>query len=833
MTRAALTMAVCATLLWSGTVLATPTEEASLNTCQNAVKVAAAAFVKNKVAAIGTCLQAISTQMVKNNVSDASAAASTCVTSFRKLNDSRSLGKSLPEKLTAGITAKCAPGGSNTHTLGDILGVGAGVSQPLNADDLNAWCSHYGGDGSIDTLQEWMDCISTAAECDVDSAIAAQYPRVLDWLNLVKPSMQALTPPATDPSKITDAVAGLDAVKAEIDGPNNDNVVSLQCGGIVSTGTAVASNCLTGTTFSNGTAGGVAGTMPNNGAVTLTPSTTDQTIALGYHNGLGKCLGDSDLVSGNIKSGMSIFGVAGSSTVVDTNGATATATNILTGQTCYANGSLVTGTVPAGSNVNGGNGLKTFTIPDGLYSGSKTATANDTNLVAGNIVSGVAVFGVTGTQPPSQPLKTGQTTPTFAYGTGSDAVVNNGDERSYTDNGNGTVTDNKTGLMWEKKDQSGGIHDWTRKFTWSGASYNVTNSTDGTTYTSFLKVLNGDSTGCTGAGAPDSCCSGAGTGTCTPLAGHSDWRIPNKFELDTIANLQNASPSVDTAFNTSCAASCTVTSCSCTQPAGYWSSSTYATFPNNTWYVDFASGSSSFGNKSLGGYVRAVRAGSFGATGTQPPSQPLKTGQTVPTFDYGTGSDAVVNKGDARSYTDNGNGTVTDNKTGLMWEKKDQSGGIHDWTKMFNWSGASFGGGTYVTDGTTYASFLKVLNGDSAGCTGAGAPDPCCSGAGTGTCTAFAGHSDWRIPNVNELQTLGSYQNTNPAVDTAFNTSCAASCTVTSCSCTQFAGPEGYWSSSTIATIPNAAWYVQFAYSASGGNAKNGNFYVRAVRAGL
>src|SRR5262249_25957348 len=111
----------------------------------------------------------------------------------------------------------------------DIIGSGAGVPQPLNAQNLNAWCSHFGGDGSIDSLQEWTACIAAAAECDVDSAIASQYPRALDWLNLAKPAMQALSPPAADPTMITDAVAGLVAVQAALD-PNNDNVVRIQCG---------------------------------------------------------------------------------------------------------------------------------------------------------------------------------------------------------------------------------------------------------------------------------------------------------------------------------------------------------------------------------------------------------------------------------------------------------------------------------------------------------------------------------------------------------------------------------------------------------------------------
>jgi len=231
-------VAACATLLWAGRTLAASPPATSLNNCQNAVKVATAAFVKNKVAAIGGCLQTVSTQIVKKNAADVHAAAATCVTQFRKINDSRGLNKQLSDKLAAAIVQKCDPSYQtpsglfpNTHTLADIIGPGAGVSQPLDAQNLNVWCSAYGGDGSIDTLQEWIDCLTAAAECAVDSIIASQYPRALEWLNLVKPSMQALSPPAGDAVKISDAVAGLDAVKAAIDGPDNDNIISIQCGG--------------------------------------------------------------------------------------------------------------------------------------------------------------------------------------------------------------------------------------------------------------------------------------------------------------------------------------------------------------------------------------------------------------------------------------------------------------------------------------------------------------------------------------------------------------------------------------------------------------------------
>jgi hypothetical protein len=57
---------------------------------------------------------------------------------------------------------------------------------------------------------------------------------------------------------------------------------------------------------------------------------------------------------------------------------------------------------------------------------------------------------------------------------------------SYTDNGDGTFTDNNTLFMWEKKDTSGGIHDVNRMFTWS----NTATAADGTAFTVFLATLN-------------------------------------------------------------------------------------------------------------------------------------------------------------------------------------------------------------------------------------------------------------------------------------------------------------------------------------------------------
>ena len=63
---------------------------------------------------------------------------------------------------------------------------------------------------------------------------------------------------------------------------------SVLAGGAGATGDAVAADVLTGKTFSNASAVGIAGSMPNNGAVAgVATLGQPYTIAEGYHNGLG------------------------------------------------------------------------------------------------------------------------------------------------------------------------------------------------------------------------------------------------------------------------------------------------------------------------------------------------------------------------------------------------------------------------------------------------------------------------------------------------------------------------------------------------------------------
>jgi len=77
-------------------------------------------------------------------------------------------------------------------------------------------------------------------------------------------------------------------------------------------------------------------------AATITPGTTNQTIASGtYLTGTQTIMGDADLTAANIKTGVQIFGVTGSYT----SDATALAADIVNGKTGYVNGSKITGSL--------------------------------------------------------------------------------------------------------------------------------------------------------------------------------------------------------------------------------------------------------------------------------------------------------------------------------------------------------------------------------------------------------------------------------------------------------------------------------------------------------
>ncbi len=182
--------------------------------------------------------------------------------------------------------------------------------------------------------------------------------------------------------------------------------------------------------------------------------------------------------------------------------------------------------------------------------------------------------------PPGQFPSTGQTT---AYGTDSDGAVQIGAPRSFTDNGDGTITDNVTGLMWEKKGDSGNIHDKDNTYTWSTGDGNL----NGTAVKSFLETLNSEG-----------------------FAGYKDWRLPNILELQSLVDFESTSPAIYPEFSTACVAGCAETSCSCASSSYYLSSSTYRYLTANEWVVDFSDGYALSIAKTSLRRARAVRGGS-------------------------------------------------------------------------------------------------------------------------------------------------------------------------------------------------------------------------------
>jgi hypothetical protein len=186
----------------------------------------------------------------------------------------------------------------------------------------------------------------------------------------------------------------------------------------------------------------------------------------------------------------------------------------------------------------------TTTVPVGINTSTTSLSTIDTDLVASKIASSTVIFGVTGTlygdTDPSKVLNTatypGTAAPGYTYpsatlktnvtvchnsggsviscaGTGQEGQYQTGYSFSYTDNGNGTVTDNRTGLMWNKCPN--GL---------SGS----TCATGTATTTSFYNAI----TECEN----------------STTAGYTDWRLPNIKELYTLVDLTSAPSLASTTF---------------------------------------------------------------------------------------------------------------------------------------------------------------------------------------------------------------------------------------------------------------------------------------------
>jgi len=162
-------------------------------------------------------------------------------------------------------------------------------------------------------------------------------------------------------------------------------------------------------------------------------------------------------------------------------------------------------------------------------------------------------------------------------------------------------------------------------------------------------------------------------------------------------------------------------------------------------------------------------------------------------------------------YADNGDGTVTDYDTGLQWEKKNGFGGgenlanAHDVDNIYSWNGDNPTGST--PSGTAFTDFLGRLN-------------TCTAGGGLQfQLTGFAGHCDWRLPSLTELQSILLAPQpcpTTPCINLIFGPT----------------GSASYWSATSEVDHPTSAWSEYFgnAGGGTGTGSKNILLRVRAVR---
>lgn len=294
---------------------------------------------------------------------------------------------------------------------------------------------------------------------------------------------------------------------------------------------------------------------------------------------------------------------------------------------------------------------------------------------------------------------------------GQDAQYNT-NQLSYTANGNGTITDNVTGLMWTKSYDRNGD--------------GVIN-TDDKMYADDAKT------------AASSCNTG----------GYTDWRLPTIKELYSLILFSGAE-------------------------INPFTTSTAGVIPFiNTAYFDIGYGnlnagerlidaqvatSTIYGSTTMGGN-RTMFGVNFvdGRIKGYPADAPLKKYYVL----YVRGN----NEYGINQLKDNGNGTITDNATGLMWMKDDNGTGV-------NWESA--------------LSFAENFE--------------------------YAGYTDWRLPDAKELQSIVDYTRSpaatgSAAIDSVFQ-------------CTAIINEVGetdfpfYWTSTTFssqtASDGKAAVYISF-----------------------
>lgn len=216
------------------------------------------------------------------------------------------------------------------------------------------------------------------------------------------------------------------------------------------------------------------------------------------------------------------------------------------------------------------------------------------------------------------------------------------------------------------------------------------------------------------------------------LAGKDDWRLPGLHESFSVLNHNTVNPAIATAFTR-------------TQAEYWWAAELRADDTTRAW---------------------ATNAG--GGSGPHPKTETISGGGTK-RFHTRCVRDTGAGLSLTTIYKDNANGTVTDNRTNLIWQQTDVADKTWD-------------------EAITYCEALTL-----------------------------AGASDWRLPNIKELTSINDESRVQPSLNaTAFPNAASALS----------------WASTTQVNQTTRAWTVDFTLGISSQNAKTDKLRVRCVRGG-
>ncbi|NYE26681.1 Lcl C-terminal domain-containing protein [Pigmentiphaga litoralis] len=252
------------------------------------------------------------------------------------------------------------------------------------------------------------------------------------------------------------------------------------------------------------------------------------------------------------------------------------------------------------------------------------------------------------------------------------------------------------------------------------------------------------------------------------LCGVATWRVPDVAEL---SSLVNSGKTTGVAIDSSWFAD---TAAFGNQAASlYWSATTFPSDAQTAWVVDFSIGTIGVKNKAAGsGNNLALRLVSGAAT----------TASSATPCTPGSATNAATDR-----FTDNGDGTITDKTTQLMWMQC-----------SLGQSGAACATG--ASTAVSWASALGTAATVNANPSGLG-----------------KGYSDWRLPNRNELGSIVDRACSAPAINRAYFPG---------------TGNASYWSSSPSQILTKAAWQLNFVDGDAAPGDTSGSRLVRMVRAG-